>query len=108
MKRGWRLVAKLGTVAPHFPHILADPHGWALRLGPNDHADMKYFSSLPNVFAGLVEHLVRRRLGTEHPILSSVNLVGEVRRELAHARELCQVATREVEFIARMSRREVG
>src|SRR6185369_17634212 len=63
MKLGWRLVAKLGADAPHFPHILSDPHGWALRLGPNDHADMKYFSSFPNVLAGLVEHLVRRRLG---------------------------------------------
>ena len=106
MKHGWRLVAKLGPVAPHFPHILADPHGWGLRLGSNAHADMKYYSSFPNVLEGLMEHLVRRRLGAEHPILSSVDLVGEVRLELARARELCQVATREVEFLGRMSRRE--
>ena len=108
MKSGWRLVAKLGSEAPHFPHILADPHGWGLRLGPNSHADMKYYSSFPNLLEGLVEHLVRRRLGAEHFILSSVDLVAEVRRELDRARELCQVATREIEFLGRMSRREVG
>jgi hypothetical protein len=67
---------------------------------------MKYYSSFPNVLEGLMEHLVRRRLGTEHPILSSVDLVSEARREFARARELCLVAAREVEFIGRMSRRE--
>jgi hypothetical protein len=75
MKLGWRLVAKLGVDVPNFPHILADPHGWALRFGPNDHADMKYFSSFPNVLAGLVEHLVRRRLGAETSIVSIQGLI---------------------------------
>ena len=103
MKHGWRLVAKLGARAPHFPHILADPHGWGLRLGSNAHADMKYYSSFPNLLEGLVEHLVRRRLGSEHPILSSADLIAEVRRELAHARDVCRVAVREVEFMARQA-----
>jgi len=106
MKLGWRLVAKLGADAPHFPHILSDPHGWALRLGPNDHADMKYFSSFPNVLAGLVEHLVRRRLGAGTSIVSIQGLIEESRIELARAREVCQLATGHLEFITRMSRRE--
>lgn len=106
MKHGWRLVAKLGAQAPHFPHVLADLHGWGLRLGSNTHADIKYYSSFPNLLEGLVEHLVRRRLGAEHPILTSVDLVGEVRRELAHAREIGRATTREIEFLGRMSCRE--
>lgn len=106
MKNGWRLVARIGTVDPQFPHILADPHGWGLRLGSNPHADMKYYSSFPNLLAGLVEHSVRRRLGSAHPILTAAGLIDEVRKELAHARQLCEVATREVEFLVRMSRRE--
>jgi len=106
MKLGWRLVAKLGAVAPYYPHILADDHGWAVRLGPNPHADMKYFSSFPNVLAGLVEHLVRRRLGAEASIVSVDGLVEEARKEFDRARELCQVATREIEFVARQTRKE--
>ncbi len=105
MKTGWRLVAKLGTDGPHFPHVLADAHGWALRLGPNAHSEMKYFSSLPNLLAGLVEHSIRRRLGAGRPIVSLDALADEIRREIAHARALCQTATHEVEFIARTSRR---
>jgi len=108
MKSGWRLVAKLGQAAPHFPHILADPHGWVLRLGSNAHTDLKYYSSFANILEGLVEQLVRRRLGSDYPILSQIDLVDEVRRELAHAREVGQVATREVEFLGRMSRQHAG
>lgn len=106
MKHGWRLVAKLGPVAPHFPHILSDPHGWGLRLGSNPRADMKYYSSFPTILEGLVEHLVRRQLGSDPPILCQVDLVGEVRRELAYARKLGEAAAHEVEFIKRMSVRE--
>lgn len=102
MKTGWRLVAKLGTEAQLFPHILADSHGWALRLGSNVHADMKYFSSFPNVLAGLVEHWIRRRLGADRPIISLEDLAAEVQKEIAHARELCQIANREIDFLASM------
>jgi hypothetical protein len=106
MKHGWRLVARLGDLPGQFPHILADPHGWGLRLGSNPYADMKYYSSFPTLLEGLVEHLIRRRLGNDPPILSQIDLVGEVRRELARARELGETATREVQFLSRMSRRE--
>jgi hypothetical protein len=106
MKVGWRLVAKLGDQEPHFPHILADPHGWALRLGSNPRADMKYYSKFPSLLEGLVEHAIRRNLGADHPIFTPIALAEEVRRELAHARELCRSAVRDVNFITRMSRRE--
>ena len=106
MKTGWRMVAKLGTKAPHFPHILSDAHGWAIRLGPNAYADMKHYSSFPNVLAGLVEHLVRRRLGAETSIVSIQGLIEEARKEFDRARELCHGATREIEFVARQARKE--
>ena len=106
MKHGWRLVAKLGKPPGWYPHLLSDPCGWGLRLGPNFRADMKYYSSLPSLLAGLVEHLARRRLGADHPILSQVDLVGEVRKELAQARLLCETATRQVKLIDRRSQLE--
>src|SRR5438046_728747 len=106
MKHGWRLVAKLGDPPGQYPHLLSDPCGWGLRLGPNFRADMKYYSSLPTLLEGLVEHLVRRRLGADHPILSQVDLVGEVRKELVHARTLCEAAIRDVKLTERRSRLE--
>ena len=106
MKVGWRLVAKLGDRDPHFPHILVDPYGWGLRLSWDRHAGIKYFSSLPNLLTGLVEHAIRQNLGAAHPIMSVPELAQEVRKELAFIRELCRTAAREVEFFPRGYRKE--
>ena len=59
---GWSEVARLGESGDRYPHVLVDAHGWALRLGPNYRRDDKYFSSLPTLLEGLVEHSLRRRL----------------------------------------------
>jgi hypothetical protein len=88
MKVGWRLVAKLGDRDPHFPHLLVDPYGWGLRLNSNPHAGIKYFSSLPTLWTGLVEHAIRQNLGAAHPILSVPELAQELRNELAFTREV--------------------
>jgi len=63
MKRGFSLVARLGPPRGRYPHILVDAHCWVLRLGPNHHRDDKYYSSLPSLLEGMVEHVLRRRLG---------------------------------------------
>jgi len=60
VKTGWKLVARLGTSGPGYPHLLVDRHGWCLRLGANPRVDDKYYSRLLFLLEGLVEHLTRR------------------------------------------------
>jgi len=81
MGKGWDLVARLGGVGARYPHVLVDSHGWCLRLGPKSRLDDKYFSSLPSLLQGLVEHGARRRL----PALSSELDPKEFRREALDA-----------------------
>jgi hypothetical protein len=61
MSEAWREVARLGNKGERYPHILADSHGWCLRLGPRDREDDKYFSSLGSLLQALSEHLLRRK-----------------------------------------------
>jgi len=60
MKTGWKLVARLGTSGPCYPHLLVDRHGWCLRLGPDPRVDDKYYSRLLFLMEGLVEQALRR------------------------------------------------
>jgi hypothetical protein len=106
MKIGWRLVAKLGNDARGYPHVLADPHGWALRLGSNTHSDMKYFSNFPALLEGLIEHALRRDLGRNSEIATIQGLMKEVRSQLAEHRELARRADREIQFLVMLARSE--
>jgi hypothetical protein len=54
MSEAWREVARLGNSGEAYPHILADSHGWCLRLGPHKRTDDKYYSSFQSVILGLV------------------------------------------------------
>lgn len=78
MSKGWREVARLGGTGARYPHVLVDPHGWCLRLGPNSRSDEKYYSSLPMLLHGLVEQSARRRLLA----VSEVRGIRELRREV--------------------------
>ena len=68
MSEAWREVARLGQTGERYPHVLADTHGWCLRLGPRDRTDNRYYSSYPNLLQGLIEHLMRRGLGAGEEI----------------------------------------
>ena len=68
MSEAWREAARLGQTGERYPHVLADTHGWCLRLGPRDRSDNKYYSSLSSLLQGLIEHLMRRRLGAGEEI----------------------------------------
>jgi len=81
MSKGWKEVARVGASGARYPHVLVDAHGWCLRLGPNPRRDEKYYSSLPLLLHGLVEHGARRRLLS----LSAALALGELRREVKDA-----------------------
>jgi hypothetical protein len=78
VKTGWKLVARLGTSGPGYPHLLVDRHGWCLRLGPNPKVDDKYYSRLLFLMEGLVEQAMRRDV----LVLPAAAGVGEVRAML--------------------------
>jgi hypothetical protein len=61
MSEACREVARLGKSGEAYPHILADSHGWCLRLGPRDRENEKYYSSLLTLLQGLLEHSLRRK-----------------------------------------------
>ena len=92
MSKGWREVARLGGAGARYPHVLVDSHGWCLRLGSNSRADEKYYSSLPVLLRGLVEHLVRRRLMALSGSLDLQELCREVLDALHSALGLCHEA----------------
>jgi hypothetical protein len=94
MSKGWREVARLGGSGARYPHLLADPHGWCLRLGPRSRGDDKYYSSLPVLLQGLVEQVTRRRLLSLSGALELRLLLGEVRDALKSALGLCEEALR--------------
>jgi hypothetical protein len=60
VKTGWKLVARLGTSGPGYPHLLVDRHGWCLRLGANPRVDDRFYSRLLFLLEGLVEQGLRR------------------------------------------------
>jgi hypothetical protein len=90
MSKGWREVARLGGTGARYPHVLADPHGWCLRLGPKSRTDEKYYASLPLLLHGLVQQGVRRRLMAISTSLDLQELCREVRDALQTALGLCQ------------------
>lgn len=92
MSKGWKEVARLGSAGACYPHILVDAHGWCLRLGRNSRQDEKYYSSLPALLQGLVEHFVRRHLISQTPVLDLRGLVAEVKGALRSALTLCSDA----------------
>ncbi len=89
MSKGWREVARLGGTGARYPHVLVDPHGWCLRLGPNSRADEKYYSSLPMLLHGLVEQSVRRRLMSLDTVLDLKELHRETQDVLHSTLTLC-------------------
>jgi hypothetical protein len=84
MKNGWREVARVGPTGDGYPHVLVDAHGWCLRLGP-DRRDEKYYSGLPTLLQGLIEHLTRRHLRDRGPLTSATAMLAEVRVALYQA-----------------------
>lgn len=90
MSKGWREVARLGGTGARYPHVLVDPHGWCLRLGPNSRSDEKYYSSLPMLLHGLVEQTARRRFLSLTAVLDLKDLRHEVQDVLHTALKLCQ------------------
>jgi hypothetical protein len=88
MSNGWKEVARLGSTGARYPHVLVDSHGWCLRLGPKSRSDEKYFSSLPSLLQGILEHSSRRHL-TQVGSLDLPGLVREVRAALDSALTLC-------------------
>jgi hypothetical protein len=96
VKTGWKLVARLGTFGPGYPHLLVDRHGWCLRLGPNPRVDDKYYSRLLFLLEGLVEHWTRREALTT-PILAGI---GELRALLlATLRSTMELGTQLEEIV---------
>lgn len=85
MKIGWKEMARLGTEGLRYPHILVDPYGWCLRLGPDPRRDDKYFSGLLSLLQGLSEHLIRRRDYTCPGIQEVEALRLELRQAMASA-----------------------
>jgi hypothetical protein len=61
-------------------------------MGTDTRRDEKYFSSVPNLLQGLVEHYARRRLARSSPLASLEDLVSEVRDATRAALELCREA----------------
>lgn len=92
MSSKWHEVARLGGAGVRYPHLLVDSHGWCLRLGPNSRTDEKYYSSLPMLLRGLLEHFTRRRLTQVSPIQDLRDLIGEVKDAFHSALGLCHEA----------------
>lgn len=88
MSAKWKEVARLGGSGARYPHLLADPHGWCVRWGPNRSKDDKYYSNLHSLLEGMVEHTVRRRLWVLSAALDLPAFVEEVRDALRSARDL--------------------
>jgi hypothetical protein len=88
MSEAWRAVARLGRSGEAYPHVLADSHGWCLRLGPRAQGDEKYYSSFATLLGGLTEHFLRRRLGKDVQLQNLLNLRNEVGCHLKHIASL--------------------
>jgi len=92
MSKGWEEVARLGGPGARYPQVLVDAHGWCLRLGRNSRHDEKYFSSLPSLLGGVIEHTARRRLMDSPVALDLKAFVAALRTSLEAARLLCREA----------------
>ena len=88
MKTGWKPVARLGTTPPGYPHLLVDPHGWCLRLGPDSRKDDKYYSRLTTLLEGMIEQGLRRRLIGAAEVVGIEQLSQAVIKTLAAMTEL--------------------
>ena len=102
MKRGWNEVGRLGRKGSRFPHVLVGRHGWCLRLGPNAQGDDRYYSGVPSLLNGLIEHVVRRRMGEGSDVRALSDLVGEIRDSMEFARGIARDAA------SRMAHRSSG
>lgn len=89
MGNEWKEVARLGDAGDRYPHILADEHGWCLRLGSRRRFDDKYYASLPCLLRGLLEHGVRRRLMGVGAVLDLHKLILEMKDALETGLSLC-------------------
>lgn len=95
MSKGWKEVARLGVAGSRYPHILVDAHGWCLRMGTRPRTDEKYYSNLPSLFQGLLEHSVRRRLMEAKEGVDLKGFADEVRGTLRSTLDLCLETLRE-------------
>jgi hypothetical protein len=84
VKNGWNEVARLGTAEDGYPHVLVDAHGWCLRLG-RTRSDEKFYSNLPSLLQGLIEHVIRRHLRDCGTLNSAESMLTEVRVALDQA-----------------------
>ena len=107
MKRGWNEVARLGRKGSKYPSVLADRRGWCLRLGPNSESDDRYYSNLPSLAEGLIEHYMRRRLAEKGAGSSLKQLVKDIRAELVQARGLARQVS-QIQAAARISVGSLG
>ena len=96
MSKGWHLVARLGGSGSRYPHVLLDPHGWCLRLGPVPRDDDKFYSRLDTLLQGLVEHCTRHRLIRLGTVLGGQGFVEELRDCLASALEMGRAAAQRI------------
>lgn len=85
MKNGWYEVSRLGLFPGDYPHVLVDKHGWCLRLAAEEE---KYYSSMPTLLQGLIEHLLRRQLREAGPLLCAQAMLAEVQAALEEAGRL--------------------
>ena len=90
MKTGWKEAWRLGTEGACFPHVLADAHGYCLRLGPNPRKDEKYYSQFSTLLEGIIEHALRRRLLNA----STMSGLEEIHREVRFALQVAYTQRR--------------
>lgn len=94
-------MAKLGTEAAGYPHLLADGHGWCLRLGPDPRKDDRFYSRLECLFEGLIEQGFRRGLPGMRVSNNVEELLGELRSGICAMRNLGRSAERTIQEMQR-------
>jgi hypothetical protein len=92
MSKRWKEVARLGGPGARYPQVLVDAHGWCLRLGRHSRHDQKYYSTLPSLLGGLIEHTARRRLMDSPSAVDLQAFLTTLKASLETARSLCQEA----------------
>ncbi len=95
MSKGWKEVARLGGPGARYPQVLVDAHGWCLRLGRDSRHDQKYYSTLPSLLGGLIEHTLRRRLTDSRTAGDLQAFLTTLKASLETAQSLCQQALEE-------------
>ena len=94
-------MARLGSDACRYPHLLADAHGWCLRLGPDPRKDDKLYSRLEFLFEGLIEQGLRRGLPGMRTSNTVEELLGELRTGIRAMRSLGRSAERTIQELHR-------